>query len=324
MDQNTANRLLQKMLQIRCFEERCAAAYRERHIGGFCHLYIGQEAVVVGAQESFRKGDATITGYRDHAHMLACDMDAGAIMSELFGKKNGLSKGKGGSMHMFSVDQGFYGGHGIVGAQIPLGTGMALALKMQKKKGESPMVFAYLGDGACAQGQVYESFNMASLYKAPVLYIIENNGYAMGTAVARHASGSELYERGAAFGISGEKIDGMNLLTVLEKVAEYSDKVRKTSQPHILEVATYRHVGHSVSDPGTYMPLDEKKLYKEKDPIQNFALYMQKHKMLDESQYVEMQRLARAEALESYNFAEKDDAVPESELMTDIIEEGAC
>jgi len=315
----SARSMLAMMMNIRRFEERTAAAYRERHIGGFCHMYNGQEAVVVGAQQYCMADDVVITAYRDHAHMLACDMDPRYVMAELFGKKHGYSKGKGGSMHMFSVEKRFFGGHGIVGAQVPLGTGLALALKMQKKKGA--VAFTYFGDGACAQGQVYEALNMANLYKLPVLYIIENNGYAMGTSVARHSTEDvPLHKRADAFGIQNMAFDGMNVCSVMQAVQHATQYVRETGQPYLLEARTYRYVGHSVSDPGSYMPSDEKAHYKDQDPITQFIHYAVQKGLLSEGDVSDLDKQAKKMAKDSYDFAVADEEVPADELMRDVLE----
>ena len=320
MDAQKAKDILSLMLHIRRFEERTAAAYREGYIGGFCHLYIGQEAVVVGAQQFFQEGDAVITSYRDHAHMLACGMDPRYVMAELFGRVHGYSKGKGGSMHMFSVKKGFFGGHGIVGAQVPLGNGLALARKMQGKT--DSVTFTYFGDGACSQGQVYESFNMANLYKLPILYIIENNGYAMGTSVQRHSSTDRpLHARGEPFNIPNTCVDGMDVLEVMRVMGEATAYVRKHQSPYLVEVRTYRHVGHSVSDPATYMPKDEKAHYKDRDPIALFSVYAKDNKLMTEEDILALDKKAKAVAKDSYTFAVEDAMVPEDELMIDILEE---
>src|ERR1043165_8881702 len=225
------------MLLIRRFEERAGQLYGMGLIGGFCHLYIGQEAVVVGMQAAQGPNDQVITAYRDHGHMLACGMDPKGVMAELTGREGGYSRGKGGSMHMFSAEKKFYGGHGIVGAQVPLGTGLAFAHKY-KKDGKVAMI--YLGDGAVNQGQVYESFNMAALWKLPAVYIIENNKYAMGTSVQRSSAGTELYKRGVAYGIPGERVDGMDVMNVRKAGAAALAHAREGSGPFILEMMTYR------------------------------------------------------------------------------------
>ena len=248
------------MLKIRRFEERAAQLYGMGHIGGFCHLYIGQEAVVVGVLMTINKNDSVVTSYRDHGHMIARGLDPKNIMAELTGRVTGYSKGKGGSMHMFSKENNFYGGQGIVGAQVPIGTGIAFTLKYQNQKN---ICRTYIGDGAMNNGQVYESFNLASLWKLPVLYIIENNMYGMGTSVSRAAAGSELYKRGESFGIPGELVDGMNVFKVRKAAYKAGKYVRDGKGPFILEVQTYRYKGHSMSDPAKYRTKEEdkKKIY---------------------------------------------------------------
>src|SRR5471032_1403557 len=231
----------QTMLTIRRFEEKAGQMYGMGLIGGFCHLYIGQEAVVVGMQMALKDGDQVITGYRDHGHMIACGMDAKGVMAELTGRTHGYSKGKGGSMHMFSVERGFFGGHGIVGAQVPLGTGLAFA---NRYRGNDNVSLTYFGDGAANQGQVYESFNMAALWKLPIVYVIENNQYSMGTSLNRHAAG-ELHKRGEAYGIPGKKVDGMDVLKVHAAAEEALAYARSGKGPVILEMETYRYRGHS-------------------------------------------------------------------------------
>jgi pyruvate dehydrogenase E1 component alpha subunit len=242
------------MLTIRLFEEKVAELYSKGHVYGFCHLYTGQEALVVGINSNLQKYDSQITSYRDHAHMIAIGVDPKYIMAELCGKENGCSKGKGGSMHMYSRRHNFYGGNGIVGAQVPIGTGIAFA---HKYKNDGGICVVYFGDGAANQGQVYESFNMASLWKLPVLYIIENNKYALGTAMNRAVAGKDLTTRGDPFGISTVQVDGMDLLEVIEKSKEAIENVRNWSNPIILHVDTYRYKGHSMSDPATYRTREE-------------------------------------------------------------------
>ncbi len=242
------------MLSIRRFEEKAGQLYGMGLIGGFCHLYIGQEAVVVGMEAVKKDGDQTITGYRDHGHMLACGMDPKGVMAELTGRVGGYSKGKGGSMHMFSSEKNFYGGHGIVGAQIPLGAGLAFA---NKYRGENKVSLTYFGDGASNQGQVFEAMNMAQLWKLPVVFIIENNQYAMGTSVTRAHSETHLYRRGASFGIPGSEVDGMDVVAVREAGREAMEHARTGKGPFILEMKTYRYRGHSMSDPAKYRSRDE-------------------------------------------------------------------
>ncbi len=254
------------MLLIRRFEEKAGQLYGMGLIGGFCHLYIGQEAVVVGLEAAAEEGDKRITSYRDHGHMLACGMDPGGVMAELTGREGGLSKGKGGSMHMFSKEKHFYGGHGIVGAQVPLGAGLAFADKYQDNK---RVTFTYFGDGAANQGQIYETFNMAALWALPVIFVIENNQYAMGTAQKRSTSTPELYTRGAAFGIPGEAVDGMDVLAVRDASRKAVDHCRSGKGPYILEIKTYRYRGHSMSDPAKYRTREEvQKMRDERDPIE--------------------------------------------------------
>src|ERR1700742_4769774 len=243
-----------EMLLIRRFEEKAGQMYGMGLIGGFCHLYIGQEAVVVGMQMTLKEGDEVITGYRDHGHMLACGMDPKGVMAELTGRQHGYSKGKGGSMHMFSVEKGFFGGHGIVGAQVPLGTGLAFA---NKYRGNDHVSLTYFGDGAANQGQVYESFNMAKLWHLPVVYIIENNQYGMGTSVARASATTNLATRGSAHGIPGEQVDGMDIRAVKAAAEKAVKWCRDGNGPLILEMLTYRYRGHSMSDPAKYRSKEE-------------------------------------------------------------------
>ena len=252
-DVGEMKKLYRDMLMIRRFEEKAGQLYGMGLIGGFCHLYIGQEAVVTGIQSVQEPQDTVITAYRDHGHMLACGMDPKGVMAELTGRKGGYSAGKGGSMHMFSKEANFFGGHGIVGASGCLGTGLGFA---HKYNGDGGVAVAYMGDGSANQGQLYESYNMASLWKLPVLYVIENNGYAMGTSNARHAAGS-LYRRGEGFGIPGEQVDGMDVFTVQAAARQALDYVRSGNGPYILEVMTYRYRGHSMSDPGKYRSKEE-------------------------------------------------------------------
>ena len=236
----------EKMFLIRKFEEKAAQLYGAGKIGGFCHLYIGQEAVVIGILSSINSEDTVITAYRDHGHILARGVDPKLVMSELTGRKDGISKGKGGSMHMFSKANRFYGGHGIVGAQVPLGVGIGFAHKYRNEKKISRV---YLGDGAMSNGQVFEAFNLASLWELPVLFIIENNKYGMGTSIGRSAAGNELFERATVFGIKGEKVDGMNFFKVSDAAIRARDYINNNSKPYIIEMDTYRFRRHSMSDP---------------------------------------------------------------------------
>jgi pyruvate dehydrogenase E1 component alpha subunit len=253
------------MLLIRRFEEKAGQLYGMGLIGGFCHLYIGQEAVVVGLEASAKDGDQRVTSYRDHGHMLACGMDPKGVMAELTGREGGYSRGKGGSMHMFSKEKNFYGGHGIVAAQVPIGAGLAFA---NMYRGNDNVSFAYFGDGAANQGQVYETFNMASLWKIPVIFVIENNQYAMGTSMKRGSSTPDFYHRGAAFNIPGQAVDGMDVLAVKAAGEEAVKHCRSGKGPYILEMLTYRYRGHSMSDPAKYRTREEvQKIRQEKDPI---------------------------------------------------------
>lgn len=268
IDLDTGLSLYRKMVQARLFEEKAAELYTQGYIYGFCHLYIGQEAVVVGIAHNMQVQDSCITSYRDHAHMLTLGVSPDEVMAELCGKATGCSKGKGGSMHMYSRRHNFFGGNGIVGAQVPIGTGLAFAHKYKKDGGVSVTFF---GDGAANQGQVYEAFNMASLWKLPVLYVLENNHYAMGTAAKRAVSGQSLKTRGDAFGITTISVDGMDILDVIEKAKDAIDKIRTTSEPIILHVDTYRYRGHSMSDPATYRTREEvENVKKTRDPIIKF------------------------------------------------------
>ena len=304
------------MLLIRRFEEKAGQLYGMGLIGGFCHLYIGQEAVVVGLEAAAEEGDKRITSYRDHGHMLACGMDANGVMAELTGREGGYSKGKGGSMHMFSKEKHFYGGHGIVGAQVPLGAGLAFANKYLDNK---RVTFAYFGDGAANQGQVYETFNMAALWQLPVIFVVENNQYAMGTAQQRSTSSQEIYQRGIAFGIPGEAVDGMNVLAVKEASEKAVAHCRSGKGPYILEVKTYRYRGHSMSDPAKYRTREEvQKMRDERDPIENVRsmLLTGGHATEDELKAIDKQIKEVVNA--SAEFAKTSPEPALDELWTDI------
>ncbi|WP_207478788.1 pyruvate dehydrogenase (acetyl-transferring) E1 component subunit alpha [Arenibaculum pallidiluteum] len=304
------------MLLIRRFEEKAGQLYGMGLIGGFCHLYIGQEAVVVGIQAALEQGDTIITSYRDHGHMLAAGMDAKGVMAELTGRRGGYSKGKGGSMHMFSREKNFYGGHGIVGAQVPLGTGLAFA---HKYRGDRKVNACYLGDGAVNQGQVYESFNMAALWKLPVIYVIENNRYAMGTSQAR-ASAGELYQRGSAYGIPGRVVDGMNVVSVREAAEEAVAHVRGGNGPMILEMKTYRYRGHSMSDPAKYRSKEEvNKMRSEMDPIDNLKRILVEQGVIDEERLKTIDREVKEIVTEAAEFATQNPEPDPSELWTDVL-----
>jgi len=306
-----------EMLLIRRFEEKAGQMYGMGLIGGFCHLYIGQEAVVVGMQAALKEGDAVITGYRDHGHMLACGMEPNGVMAELTGRSGGYSKGKGGSMHMFSKEKQFYGGHGIVGAQVPLGTGVAFAMKYRKTDN---VCLAYFGDGAANQGQVYESFNMAELWRLPVIYVIENNQYAMGTAVARASAQTKLYRRGDSFNIPGKEVDGMDVLAVREAALEAVKWAREGNGPFLLEMKTYRYRGHSMSDPAKYRTKEEvQKMRTEHDPIDHARDQLLTAGLIDEAGLKAIDADVKKIVAESAEFAQTSPEPDPSELMTDIL-----
>ena len=309
------------MLLIRRFEEKAGQMYGMGLIGGFCHLYIGQEAVVVGIQAALSDKDAVITTYRDHGHMLACGMDAKGVMAELTGRVGGYSRGKGGSMHMFAREKNFYGGHGIVGASAPLGTGIAFANKYLEN-GE--LCVAYFGDGAANQGQIYEAFNMAALWKLPVIYVIENNQYAMGTSVTRSSAQTKLYKRGDAFGIPGAQADGMDVLAMQEAAEKAVAHVRAGKGPYILEAMTYRYRGHSMSDPAKYRSRDEvSRIRKERDPIDHLRDRLLADKVADEEKLKDIDREVKAIVTEATEFAQTSPEPDPSELYTDILIDAA-
>ena len=303
------------MVQIRRFEERAAQLYGMGHIGGFCHLYIGQEAVVVGVLMTIDSNDSVVTTYRDHGHMIARGLDPKNIMAELTGRKTGYSSGKGGSMHMFSKKNNFYGGHGIVGAQVPIGTGIAFTHKYKKEKN---ICRTYIGDGAMNNGQVFESFNLASLWKLPVLYIIENNMYGMGTSVERAAAGEELYKRGAAFGIKGNIVDGMNVFKVIDAAQKAGDYVRSGKGPYILEVQTYRYRGHSMSDPAKYRTKEELESYKSSDPIEVTIKEILKRKIVSKKILDDINKEIISEVKEAVEFALESPFPSSEDLYTNV------
>src|SRR3954467_565564 len=305
-----------EMLLIRRFEEKAGQMYGMGLIGGFCHLYIGQEAVVVGMQMTLKKGDAVITGYRDHGHMLACNMDPKGVMAELTGRRGGYSHGKGGSMHMFSVEKGFFGGHGIVGAQVSLGTGLAFAARYRKTDNVS---LTYLGDGATNQGQVYESFNMAELWKLPVVYIIENNRYAMGTAITRSSATTDLSKRGASFNIPGEQVDGMDVRAVKAAGQKAVEWCRAGKGPYILEMLTYRYRGHSMSDPAKYRTREEvQKMRTEHDPIEQVRMRILERNIASEDDLKKIDSAVRDIVNEAAEFATNDPEPDVAELWTNV------
>ncbi|MGE5722804.1 MAG: pyruvate dehydrogenase (acetyl-transferring) E1 component subunit alpha [Sphingomonadales bacterium] len=306
-----------QMLLIRRFEERAGQLYGLGLIGGFCHLYIGQEAVAVGLQSAMTVGkDSVITGYRDHGHMLAYGIDPKLIMAELTGRHAGISQGKGGSMHMFSVDHGFYGGHGIVGAQVPLGTGLAFKHKYLQDGG---VCLTYFGDGAANQGQVYESFNMAELWKLPVIYAIENNQYAMGTSVNRSSAEDQLYKRGESFRIPGVQVDGMDVLAVRGAAEMALEWVRAGKGPLLLELKTYRYRGHSMSDPAKYRSREEVQAVREKsDPIEHAKRELEAAGV-PEDELKAIDKEIRQIVSEAADYAEQAPEPDPSELYTDVL-----
>ncbi|ODT73000.1 MAG: pyruvate dehydrogenase (acetyl-transferring) E1 component subunit alpha [Pelagibacterium sp. SCN 63-23] len=306
-----------EMLLIRRFEEKAGQMYGMGLIGGFCHLYIGQEAVVTGITMASEKGkDSQITGYRDHGHMLVMGLDPKGVMAELTGRQGGLSKGKGGSMHMFSNEHRFYGGNGIVGAQASLGTGLGFA---SKYKGDGSVAIAYFGDGAANQGQVYESFNMAKLWKLPVVYIIENNKYAMGTSIERAAATTDFSMRGASFDIPGEQVDGMDVRMVYDAAQRAIEHARSGKGPYILEMLTYRYRGHSMSDPAKYRSKDEVTKYRqERDPIEQVRARLIEGGVVTEDELKKIETEIRAIVTEAADFATNDPEPDPSELWTDI------
>ena len=307
--------MYQKILLIRWFEEKAGQLYGMGKIGGFCHLYIGQEAVVVGIQSAQIEGDSIVTSYRDHGHMIACDMDPKGVMAELTGREDGYSKGKGGSMHMFSREKGFFGGHGIVAAQVPIGAGLAFAHKYNGNKNVS---ITYFGDGAANQGQVYESYNIASLWKLPVIFVIENNKYGMGTSVNRSSAGDNLSDRGKAYGIKSEIVDGMDIIAVRDAAIRAIEYCRSGKGPYILEMKTYRYRGHSMSDPAKYRTRDEvDKIRKTSDPIENIKILLNKMGVEDKV-LKEIDVKIKSQIADAAKFAQVSSEPSESELYTDI------
>lgn len=307
------------MLLIRRFEERAGQLYGMGLIGGFCHLYIGQEAIAVGMQAIKKDGDQIITGYRDHGHMLAAGMEPRAVMAELTGRAAGSAHGKGGSMHMFDVATGFYGGHGIVGAQVPLGAGLAFA---NHYRGNGGVSFTYFGDGAANQGQVYEAFNMAQLWKLPVVFVIENNQYAMGTSIERASSETHLYKRGISFNIPGEEVDGMDVQAVHDAGMKAAEHARSGKGPFILEMKTYRYRGHSMSDPAKYRTREEvDEVRKTRDPIDHLRERMEKLGMTDEDAMKEIDAEVKKIVADAAEFARTAPEPDPKELYTDVYAE---
>ncbi len=304
------------MLLIRRFEERAGQLYGMGLIGGFCHLYIGQEAVVVGMQACTQPADTVVTSYRDHGHMLACGMDPKGVMAELTGRATGYSKGKGGSMHMFSREKGFFGGHGIVGAQVPIGTGLAFA---HQYNGDGGLCFTYLGDGAFNQGQVYESLNMASLWHLPVIYIVENNKYGMGTSVERASASTDLASRGQPYNVKTMAVDGMDVVAVRDAGMEATEYVRAGKGPVLIEAKTYRYRGHSMSDPAKYRTKEElQKMRTEHDPIDRIRHVLLEMKAMGDDEFKALDKEIKDQVIAAAEFAQESPEPDPSELWTDI------
>jgi pyruvate dehydrogenase E1 component alpha subunit len=305
----------ESMLLMRKFEEKAGQLYGQQKIRGFCHLYIGQEACVAGAVTALEKGDKWITAYRDHAHPLGLGTDPKPLMAELFGKATGVSKGKGGSMHMFDVEKGFFGGHGIVGGQIPLGTGLAFAEKYMKT---GKLCIAYMGDGAVRQGGVHEAFNLAMIYKLPCIFVIENNGYAMGTSVKRTSNVTELYKIGSAYDMPSEPVDAMDVEAVHTAVARAAERARSGEGPSLLELRTYRYKGHSMSDPAKYRTKEELEEYKAKDPIEQVRRTILERGYASEADLEKISDKIKEQVAESVKFAEESPWPDPSEAFTDV------
>jgi len=314
-DRNTLVELLRQMLLIRRFEEKSAEAYSMGKIGGFCHLYIGQEAVAVGAISAIRKDDYVLTSYRDHGQAIAKGMSPDAVMAELFGKAGGCSKGKGGSMHMFDKSLGFLGGHAIVGGQIPLATGVAFASKYQ---GTDQVTLCFFGEAAVNQGAFHESLNMAQLWKLPCIYICENNQYGMGTSLQRAMSLHDISQKAVAYEMAGEYVDGMDVLAVKEATARAVERARKDHLPTLIEVRTYRFMGHSMSDPGNYRTRAEIEKYQERDPLKVFAATLLEEKTISDKDYAAMEKQVQEEVEQALRFAEESPLPEPEELFTDI------
>jgi pyruvate dehydrogenase E1 component alpha subunit len=305
----------EQMLLLRRFEERAAQLYGMQKIKGFCHLYIGQEAVGVGVEAAIRKDDPVITAYRDHGQALVRGIPPGEVMAELYGKRTGCSKGKGGSMHMFSKQHHFYGGHGIVGAQIPIGAGIAFALKYRN---EDRICVTMFGDGAARQGALHETFNMAMTWKLPVLFICENNQYAMGTAVHRVSNVTDIYKIACAYEMPSKPVDGMNIFSVYEETKKAADYVRAGNGPYFLEIKTYRYRGHSMSDPATYRTKEELEAYRQKDPIIHLKHHLITNNMATEEELAEIDKRVKQVVQDAVDFAEKSPFPEPHELYEDV------
>ncbi|OYU95479.1 MAG: pyruvate dehydrogenase (acetyl-transferring) E1 component subunit alpha [Bacteroidetes bacterium B1(2017)] len=305
----------EQMMLMRRFEEKAAQLYGQQKIKGFCHLYIGQEAVVAGTMSALKKEDRIITAYRDHAHALACGIPAREVMAELYGKVTGCSKGKGGSMHMFSKEHHFFGGHGIVGGQIPLGAGIAFA---DQYRGGDQVTVCYFGDGAARQGALHETFNMAMLWNLPVIFVIENNGYAMGTSVGRTTTVREMYKIGESYEMPSASVDGMNAEEVHKAVAAAAERGRKGEGPTLLEIRTYRYRGHSMSDPAKYRTKEEVEEYKMQDPIEQVKAVLLKKKYATEADLEKIEEKIAEIVSDSVEFSENSPYPDASELYQDV------
>ena len=305
----------EQMLLIRRFEERASQLYMQQKFRGFCHLYIGQEAVVVGLETAIRDDDYVITAYRDHGGAIARGVSIDACMAELYGKSTGCSKGKGGSMHFFSKEHNFLGGHGIVGGQIPLGAGLGFAIKYNE---EDKVAVCLMGDGAVRQGALHEAFNLAMLWNLPVIFIIENNNYAMGTSVERTSNVTELYKLGASYDMPSKPVDGMNVLEVYEEMKEIVDKVRNGGGPHLVEMKTYRYKGHSMSDPAKYRTREELNEFKGKDPIANIRIYMKDNESASEDELKEIDERVKQQVDDCVKFAEESPYPEPSAIFEEV------
>ena len=318
LNKDTYVRWFELMMLIRRFEEKSAQLYGQQKIRGFCHLYIGQEAVIAGTMSAITKDDNLITAYRDHGHALACGLSADSVMAELFGKETGCTKGKGGSMHMFSKEHNFFGGHGIVGGQIPLGAGIAMA---EQYNGTKNVCVCYMGDGAVRQGALHEAFNMAMLWKLPVIFVCENNEYAMGTSVERTTNVLDIYKIGSAYDMPSEQVDGMQCETVHESMEKAVARARKGDGPTFLEIKTYRYRGHSMSDPAKYRSKEELANYKELDPIERVRKTIIDKKWMSSKALDELEAKIEDEVNKSVEFAENSPYPSVEELYTDVYEE---
>ncbi|MEZ5428465.1 MAG: pyruvate dehydrogenase (acetyl-transferring) E1 component subunit alpha [Pyrinomonadaceae bacterium] len=315
LDKEVLREMLYEMVLGRIFEQKCAEVYRIGKIGGFCHLYIGQEAIAIGAMMALKEGDYVVSSYRDHVQAMVAGMKPEAVMAELYGKAGGVVKGKGGSMHMFSKEHGYFGGHGIVGGQIGVGTGMAYA---QKYKGTDNVTLCFFGEAAVNQGIFHESLNMAQLWKLPVIYICENNRYGMGTSQERAMSISSIAKKAEGYGMAGEFVDGMDVIAVREAAERAIKRAREESLPTLLEVRAYRYMGHSMSDPGKYRSTDEIKRYQERDPIALFQDSLKQAKVFTDRDFEEIEKKAREATQKAVDFAENSPLPDESELLTDV------